>query len=77
MQLASFIITKHNLPFRLLFWPSHYFLLLSQEYLRNHPKTVLKHISQQSNTKFANVINQEVGLQGCRDNGAAWGAAKK
>ena len=69
MQLASFIITKHNLPFKLLFWPSHYFLLFSQERLKNHPKSVLKHISLQSNTKCANVISQEVGLQGCRDNG--------
>ena len=56
------------MPFRLSFWPSHYFLLFSQEHLKNHPKTVLKHISQHSNTKCANVISQEVGLQGRRYN---------
>ena len=64
------------MPFRLLFWPSHYFLLFSQERLKNHPKTVLKHISQHSSTKCANVISQEVGLQGRRDNGTIWGAEK-
>jgi len=51
--------------------------LFSQEHLKNHPKTVLKHISQQNNAKCANVISQEAGLPGCRDNGAAWEAVKK
>jgi len=77
VQLASFIITKHSLLFRLLLWPSHYFLLFSQEHLKHHPKTVLKHIIQRSDTKRANVISQEAGLQGCWDNGAAWRAVKK
>jgi len=77
VQLASFIIKTHNLPFKLLFCPSHYLLLFSQEHLKNHPTTVLKHMSQQSNiNKLANVISQEVGLQRCRDNGAAWRAVK-
>jgi len=62
VQLASFIITTHNLPFRLLFSPSHYLLLFCQEHLKNRPKNVLKHISQRSNTKCANVISQEAGL---------------
>jgi len=48
--------------------------MFSQEHLKNHPKSVFKHISQQSNTKRANVISQKAGLQGCLDSGAAWGA---
>jgi len=75
MQLASFI-TKHGVPFRLLDWPSQYFHLFSKEHLKIHPKTVFKHIIQQSNTKCANVISKKAGLQGCRDSGAAWGAIK-
>jgi len=76
MQLASFI-TKHSVPFRLFFWPSQYFHLFSKEHLKIHPKTIFKHISQQSNTKCAYAISQKAGLQGCRDSGAAWGAIKK
>ena len=76
MQLAGFV-TKHYVPFKLFFWPSQYFHLFSKEHLKIYPKTVFKHISQQSNTKCANVISQKAGLQGCRHSGAAWGAIKK
>jgi len=49
--------------------------LFSQEHLKNH-KTVLKHVSQQSNTKFANVISQEADLKVCREKSTAWGVVK-
>jgi len=62
VQLAGFTITKHNEPFRCLFWPSHYFLLFSQEY-RIIPKLFL---STLVNTVTLSVLSQEVGLQGCR-----------
>jgi len=50
--------------------------LFSQEHLKNHPKTALKHISQQRVTKCANVISQEASLQECWNSGAALGAIK-
>jgi len=55
---------------------SHYFLLFSQEHLKNHPKTVHKHVSQQSITKFANVISQEADLKVCLEKSVARGAGK-
>jgi len=74
-QLPSFI-EKHNSPSRFSLWPSHCFLLFSQKHLKNHPKTSLKHIRQQSVTKCANVISQEAGLQECWNSGAALRAIK-
>ena len=48
MQLL--LLDSPNKRTKLTIWQqatSHYFLLFSQEHLKNHPKTVLKHVSQQ------------------------------
>jgi len=47
--------------------------LFSQKHLKNHPKTALKHIRQESVTKCANVISQEADLQECWNSDAALG----
>jgi len=77
MQLL--LLESPNKRTKLIIWQqatSHYFLLFSQDHLKNHPKTVRKHVSQQSNTKFANVISQEADLKVCREKRAAWRAVK-